>query len=71
VLDATKAELYEFCSDTPQTALAASDHLRGRLGSSVGETEARGLLDELVDTGLTLEEDRRYFSLAIPVNTGW
>jgi hypothetical protein len=66
------ASIYEYCGETMRTARQVSDDLRDSpQHASITVDEVRWALDEFSRRGLTLDEDGRYLSLALPANPGW
>ena len=61
----TDAAAYELCGDIGTPARVASEARRG----SAADVESA--LRRFCDSGLMIEEDGRYLSLALPVNANW
>jgi ribosomal peptide maturation radical SAM protein 1 len=66
-----EAAVYESCGETDRTAAQVCAELGGR-GMGGAEPELVGAaLRRFADLGLALEENGRFLSLALPVNTHW
>jgi hypothetical protein len=63
-LPGTDAAAYELCGDIGTPARVASE-----LDAAPDDVE--GALRKFCDSGLMIEEDGRYLSLALPVNANW
>lgn len=64
------AAIYEYCGDTDRNVRQVCKELEAR-DEKVDPTEVRQTLEMFCDRGLMLEEDGKFFSLALPVNTHW
>ena len=59
--------IYEHCSDTMRTLPEVGQYLKGK-GYSLSEADVKASLCEFVSRGLSVMEDGRYLSLALPRN---
>jgi len=65
------AAVYEFCSETDRALDNIREHLDKNYGEKVSADDLLPSLQKFCDMGLMLEENRRFLSLALPVNTNW
>ncbi len=70
-LTAPFASAYGACLETAQNAAGVVQRSRESGEGYSSESDARGMLGEMTEKGLMVEENGNYLSLAIPVNPGW
>jgi hypothetical protein len=69
--DEFSALVYECCTPTAHSVARIVRALREDKGLDVDEDRVRQALDEFTVSGLMLEENGVYLSLAVPVNPNW
>jgi ribosomal peptide maturation radical SAM protein 1 len=65
-----EAAAYELCSDTDHTPARVAESLRAD-GLDADAAGVERALQRFCDLGLAIQEDGRYLSLALPVNSNW
>jgi ribosomal peptide maturation radical SAM protein 1 len=65
------AEVYELCSESERTPDAIAQLLVHAHGGSPTPAELDAILRRFCELGLMLEEDRKFLSIALPVNSNW
>lgn len=67
-----RAEIYEFCGETDRTVDGIHAHLAAAGPCDCGIHDRVGaVLADFCDKGLMVEDDGRFFSLALPANAHW
>ena len=65
------AAISEHCGETERSVPAIAKHIRDEEGISASDDEILGALQNFCDLGLMVQENDRYFSLALPANPHW
>lgn len=69
--DGLEAAVYECCSETDRNEMLICKELEASEGEHVDPEAVRPALKKFCELGLMLEENGRFLSLALPINTHW